>query len=509
MPEETDGPSKPLDICVLPQELFFMILNYLEPPDVIRCRRVCKSWYNVFGNPTNLIPLLKKWYPLAKEVRELREKGILNDLNLKGEEYRYCQRIFDRVTSRYDHLARGEPRSIRKFRLCLDNPDYSSKWFQVPPWESHKSHPNGRVDKIFKQVFWTYEDGLLVYPSEVHRSLVLLDLNTDATFVVPFPISNKVIRRVRLQDKLLVVEWAEPNVFHWLNDDDGVHRHFASSFDIRPEGEGWDITFRNEWKIMFLGHPLSERDRFFSSHNNTHYVVYAWQPNRSLYTGDEDAPIESLFVWDISQPSSYRPSLDPTGREKGDDSGNGPTTVARLGFRDLGFYSVRQRGCPRIMKLDINSEACTVDITENVSMVPGDPSANPQEWDCDLQTISIPFHGHGPCWKRNAGISLPAYRGNSGMQPAPLTTEFPWYRIIYETSDPQAQVSFSVLSQNINVFGLTGFFVTTVIRTPYSCTTMSHEGLPEISYKGMICGNERYVIGESKDNELVVFQFDR
>ncbi|KAL1848642.1 hypothetical protein Plec18170_007952 [Paecilomyces lecythidis] len=361
---ETDATSKQLDICTLPQELFLMILSSLQPPDVIRCRRVCKSWYNVFGNPSNLMPLLKKWYPLAKEVRELREKTIPSHLDLKDEDYYHWQRIFDRVISRYDHLARGQPRSTRVFSLCRD--DNSSKWFRVPPWDSHGSHLSGRVDFIFKQAFWTYEDGLLVYPSSVHRSLVLLDLDTDATFVVPFPINNKVIRRVRIQDKLLVIEWAEPNVFHWLNDDDGVHRHFASSFDIRPSDEGWDITFRNEWKIMFLGHPLSDRDRFFSSHNNTHYAIYAWQPNRSLYTADEDAPIESLFVWDISQPSSYRPSLDPTGRQKEDEAGKGPTTVARFGFRDLGFYSVRQRGCPRILKLDINNEAGTVDITESV-----------------------------------------------------------------------------------------------------------------------------------------------
>lgn len=502
---ETDATSKQLDICTLPQELFLMILSSLQPPDVIRCRRVCKSWYNVFGNPSNLIPLLKKWYPLAKEVRELREKTIPNHLDLQDEDYYHWQRIFDRVISRYDHLARGQPRSTRVFSLCRD--DNSSKWFRVPPWDSHGSHLSGRVDFLFKQAFWTYEDGLLVYPSSMHRSLVLLDLDTDATFAVPFPINNKVIRRVRLQDKLLVIEWAEPNVFHWLNDDDGVHRHFASSFDIRPSDEGWDITFRNEWKIMFLGHPLSDRDRFFSSHNNTHYAIYAWQPNRSLYTADEDAPIESLFVWDISQPSSYRPSLDPTGRQKEDEAGKGPTTVARFGFRDLGFYSVRQRGCPRIVKLDINSEAGTVDITESVCVGPTHHYSNPREWNCKVQAISIPFRGHGPCWKRDAGILLPAYRGNNGMQPAPLTTSLPWCYTISEATDSQANVSFCVQLQDLNGFGSMGFFVR--IQTTQSCTSMTHILSSEISYKGMVCGNERYVIGENCYNELVVYQFDR
>ncbi len=46
------------------------------------------------------------------------------------------------------------------------------------------------------------------------------------------------------------------------------------------------------------------------AHTATHYAVYFWQPNRSLY---QDDPIEQLAVWDISSPSPYRPSEDPTG----------------------------------------------------------------------------------------------------------------------------------------------------------------------------------------------------
>src|SRR5699024_8326598 len=157
----------------------------------------------------------------------------------------------------------------------------------------------------------------------------------------------------------------------WLNDSDGVHRHFASSFDVEEDSTGgWRVIPRNEWKIMFLGHPLSERDRFFSSHSKTHYVIYIWQPNRSLYTADDDAPIESLMVWNISQPSSYRPSLDPTGCLRVPSQDTGPEQVTRLGFRELGFFSVRQRGLPAIQRLEVTDDALAIEITETICTGP-------------------------------------------------------------------------------------------------------------------------------------------
>lgn len=494
-------------ISSLPRELFLMIADYLDSRDIVRCRRVSRSWHDAFGNPSNLTPLLKRWFPLAREVRKLQEEGALDNPYMVSQDDKYWRRIFDQVSARYDHLARGKPRSVQKFKLCEELHIGSRQWFQVQPWESHASHLTERVDFTFAQAFWTYEDGLLVYPSAELRCLMLLDLETDETFVVPFLISGKVIRRIRLQDRLLVIEWAEPQAFHWLNDSDGVHRHFASAFDIKRSPSGWDVVFRNEWKIMFLGHPLSERDRFFSSHNNTYYTIYVWQPNRSLYTADEDAPIESLFVWDISKPSSYRPSMDPTGRWK-DEADEGPSIVARFGFRELGFYSVRQRGCPAIMKLEVNSEAHTVDITENVCTGPLRHDANPLEWTSRVQTTSIPFLGHGPCWRRDAGVVFPPYRGNSGMQTAPFTSDDPWYTGVSEAADEQAQVFFRLQFLD-RCWRWNSMRSVLSIRTPRSSITLSHAESSEIAAKGKICGDERFVIGENQDKELVIFRFDR
>jgi hypothetical protein len=517
---------EPRDIAFLPDELFHIILNYLDPVDVVRCRRVSRFWRAAFGNPRSLIPLLRRGFPRAREVRKLVQDGAFDDPDVVSEKsIRFWRKTFDQVTARYYHLARGKPRSIQKFKLCDEFERESRQFFQVVPWDYHSSHFPEWAEPMYNQAFWTYEDGLAVFPSQEDRSLVLLDLESSETFMVPFILTDKIIRRLRLRERVLVVEWAEPEAFHWLNDSDGVHRHFATSFDLRKVGRrGWDITFRNEWKTMFLGHPLGERDRYFSAHNKNYYTMYTWQPNRSLYTADEDAPIEALSVWDISKPSCYRPSLDPTGRVRdtiGEDD-VGPSIVARFGFRDLGYYSVRQRGSPAIMRLDINSEAKTVDITE-VTYTGSSPVGrrvyfNPLEWSCRVQTTSIPFLGYGPCWRRDVGVVFPPYRGNSCMDIPPLSMtdhNYPWYLGVYEATDEHAQVSFCLrychnkslptAEEAERQFPLR--LAPLTIRTPYSTTTLSELATAQLSAKGKICGDERFVLGENSSRELVVYRF--
>ncbi|KAJ5977677.1 hypothetical protein N7501_001019 [Penicillium viridicatum] len=456
------------DPFLLPGELFWMILAYFEPIELVRFRLVSRAWNEAFSNPAILLPLLKKHFPWTEEVKSL-------GLETSSEDQDQGRRLFDQVVSRYDHLKRGKPRSIQKYRLCDE--EFGSagdrEWYPVRPWESHASHIRLLIDRPFSEALWTFEDGLLVYPSADHQFLVLMDLETDRQFMVPFIIRGKVVRRVRLQKSLLVIEWAEPEAFHWLNDSDGVHRHFASSFDVtRTKDQGWNVVPRNEWKIMFLGHPLSERDRFFSSHTNTHYVIYIWQPNRSLYTADEDAPIESLFVWDISKPSSYRPSLDPTGRLRVNSPDNSPSIVARFGFRDLEFFDIRQRGCPSIQRLEITDDAQSVEITENVYIrrehQPPEPSGTPQPI-----TTSIPLVGNGPHWRRDFEGILPPYRGNSSMQAESMRSDGlmadPWVEVISQVTVLEPDLVFCLHFDPWTWIQDPTTYLT--IRTPHSSVT--------------------------------------
>ncbi|CAI7678253.1 unnamed protein product [Penicillium manginii] len=438
------------DLAFLPRDIFWLVLAYLTPHDLVRCRRVSRSWNDAFGNPAILVPLMKRHFPRTREVNGLHVGPSISTATGTGTgtatDPIEIRSLFDQVASRYDYLERGKPRSVQKHRLCDDfGAAGDREWFQVPPWESHASHVRQFVDRQFSEALWTHDQDLLVFPSAHHQCLVLMDLNNDRQFTVPFTTTGKVVRRVRLQKQLLVVEWAEPKAFHWLNDSDGVHRHFASSFDVKPsvEDDGWEITARNEWKIMFLGHPLSERDRFFSSHCNTHYVIYIWQPNRSLYTADEDAPIESLFVWDISTPSSHRPSLNPATKHEDSEDDKAPAIVARFGFRDLEFFGVRQRGCPSVQRLEITDDGLAVEITENINTwltVPG-PLGLPM-----AVVTSIPMQGCGPHRRQESNLILPAYRGNCSLQTSPITVlaimAECWYGTIAQVIDQQAGVSF-------------------------------------------------------------------
>lgn len=496
------------DLAFLPRDIFWLILGYLAPHDLVRCRRVSRPWNEAFSNPAILAPLMKRHFPWTQEVQDLHDKSIESDDH-------EARRLFDQVTARYHHLERGVPRSIQKYRLCDDfGASGDREWFQVQPWESHASHVREFVDRQFSEALWTHEDGLLVYPSADHQCLVLMDLSNDRHFMVPFIIRGKVVRRVRLQKRLLVVEWAEPKAFHWLNDSDGVHRHFASSFDVAPGPDtGWTIAPRNEWKIMFLGHPLSERDRFFSAHSDKYYVIYIWQPNRSLYTADEDAPIESLFVWDISKESSYRPSYDSASRQTGPEVDQSPNIVARFGFRDLEFFGVRQRGCPSIQRLEVTDDGQSIIITENLNtwLTVSDPLGLP----LTIRT-SIPLQGHGPHWRQESNLILSPYRGNCSLQTSPLSAMALfvecWYGIIAQVTDPKAGLSFCLHFDPVQWFEDRGGKNHKEQPIKLSIQTMDTQVTKDnldFTGRGKISGCENYVLGENRNRELVVYRFDR
>ena len=173
---------------------------------------------------------------------------------------------------------------------------------------------------------------------------------------------------------------------------------------------------RNEWKIHFLGIPLNNRDRFFSTHNSKHYAMYLWQPNRSAW--GEDEPIEALAVWDISSPSPYRPSEDPSGRLKPDTTKSkttttppslGPQVIMRLSFADLDFYEIRQRETPNFDHLALDEGHVYV-IEENHRWMAGDQANYTQPKLHEVKTIGIPFDG-GPRWVSACGVD-----GNDGAE---------------------------------------------------------------------------------------------
>ncbi|KAK3906806.1 hypothetical protein C8A05DRAFT_29353 [Staphylotrichum tortipilum] len=447
------------DLTELPHDLFLVVLWYLPPRACVRCRGVSRAWHAAFTTEHVSLLLLRWNFPRCRELRLAAAAGSISSCspstttattttpadvprNLRAEltatagQPRNWPATFAEVTRRYYHLDRGLPRIVEKLELATNERESEGggdgrsgfSFWSVAPWNRFL-RLNGRTSNFhYPDPVWWYsqEDGVLVYPaaaadpssSSTQNSDAgpggensrqpgngfvyhIVDLATGQLVPVPFDVRSRHIRRVRLAQGVLVLEWAEALPYHQLNDREVVHRHFVTAFDVirKPcagsPGTTWTVEFRSEWKLHFLGLPLNRSDRFFSTHTATHYAVYFWQPNRSLY---QDDPIEQLAVWDISTPSPYRPSEDPRGDKRptpvrtpslppGLWSGRngtavvgtnalagsrpdlqrprrpslaiapaGPRVIRRMAWRELDFYGLRQRATPRLRCLALEGQ---------------------------------------------------------------------------------------------------------------------------------------------------------
>ncbi|KAM7209072.1 hypothetical protein V8F20_000681 [Naviculisporaceae sp. PSN 640] len=457
------------DITELPCDLFLLIIAYLPPRTCIRCRRVSRQWYEAFTSEDISLLLLRWNFPRCREMRLAAAAASLSSLSPKALESldslssnnlavelkcfaaaaHSWSSTFAAVARRYHHLRHAKPRVVDKIELAGlsqnqdgDGPPSVLSFRGVAQWNRYLRLDQNTANFHYDDPSWWYsqEDGVLVYPAAVrindrdesHSEPLLtesetgyiyqvLDLSTGTQVSVPFDVRHKHIRRVRLSQGVLVFEWAEALPYHQLNDREVVHRHFVTAFDVvripselshaspgttSESGDTrwtWTVKLRSEWKLHFLGLPLNRSDRFFSAHTATHYAVYFWQPNRSLY---QDDPIEQLAVWDISSPSNYRPSEDPTGdkhpgasershsipvglwngaqngtngtnsdrtgsssvhsssdgdtkpsssaKAKTKSTPTGPRVIRRMAWRELGFYNLRQRATPQLRNLALD-----------------------------------------------------------------------------------------------------------------------------------------------------------
>jgi hypothetical protein len=406
----------------LPEDVFLIIIQYLTPTQIVLCRRVSKSWQKAFSSPIALRLAIKGFFPFAKEVQNFDVLAQVDGIAAKS--------IFDRVAGRYHNLLMGRPWTIEKHRMRIDpTKKYAQYHYPVAPWERHtldisQDDPPFR----FPPSLWTYEGNHVIYQDDVTGKLMLRNLDLCAGYVVPFKLDGKIIRNIRLRRSILVVEWAEATGSHRLNEEEVVHRHYATFFSVltrsvTPENKlvpkkkfvrsETQITFRNELKIHFFGLPLNRRDRFYSNHDKKHYAVYFWQPNRSMYTGDEEAPIESLAVWDISDPCKYLPSADPAGHTK--PASGGPQHILGLGFRELGYYGVRQRDVPAFTGIELDEGHVYIIETRNVwvrnldTLLPRYQSENSFLW--GARAVGIPLYGLGP-YSMSHCTFLPRSRSN-------------------------------------------------------------------------------------------------
>ncbi|KAK5192995.1 hypothetical protein LTR20_007415 [Exophiala xenobiotica] len=515
----------------LPEDVFLLILSNLAAWDVVNCQRVCRSWRTAFSKDEYIRVVLQS-YARARELRSLPD-GALNfqstpELSLDWQE------ILLVIATRYHNLSKGSARTVARYPMAPL--EQLGDWYSVGQWEYHESQPGGRLyyetaaihlnklgskPYLFRPTMWSYDDGLLVYaPAQCSaenyfpETLALLDLASGKPYPIPFNNRGKIIRNLRLKDRTLIIEWAEKDPFHNLNAMEQVNRHFANCFDVRRSETdmSWEVIWRSEWKMHFLGLPPNYHDRFFSTHNSTHYAVYFWQPNRSMYTGDEELPIESLSVWDISVPSSYQPSMDPSGKSR-PPAKEGPYIVSRFSFTDMEFVGIRQHASVALMSLHLDSATMSLTVRENV-VVPGQGYFDPAERLWCAKTTTFPFVGEGPRLHREWDGSLPPYRGHCSMESADVNESDCWYLPVMDIVDSAAGVRLSLIETCFSGQSVENKLVVRLktcgvdeYEDGVEWATLEDSLTAEVSTMGRIAGDERWLIGQNERMEIVVLHF--
>lgn len=74
----TNVALNPIGLPDLPEDVFLLIIDYLEAWHFARSRKVSKSWRKAFSEPEYLRVKLKK-YPFVREVRNLLANGAVKN----------------------------------------------------------------------------------------------------------------------------------------------------------------------------------------------------------------------------------------------------------------------------------------------------------------------------------------------------------------------------------------------------------------------------------------------
>ncbi|KAH6646466.1 hypothetical protein BKA67DRAFT_664303 [Truncatella angustata] len=525
-------------IINLPNDIFLLVISYLSPEDNIICRRVNRAWQQTFSSEDVALYLLRLHFPRALEMRMTAPFSKRPD----------WVAIFGNVARRYHHLRAAKPHLTEKIKVAREDKG-GQRYHGITPWNRFLHFNEYIATFAHRDPVWCMDNGLLIY-LDTDGCYIAYDLESEARLKVPFETSGKTVRRIRLACRVLIIEWCEREPYHQLNDRETVHRHFATAFDVErcpprssskspklsvvrsiSELSDWTITLRSEWKIHFLGLPLNRQDRFFSAHTATHYALYLWQPNRSPW-GEGD-PLEQLTIWNISFPSQYRPSHDPTGMNK-PDHGLGPQVIQRFTWRDLDFLGLRQRDTPSFREIMLDDQNVYIHEEEHRWLAGPQSSLNPPRHHL-VRCTGIPMTGTGPIWFDEccadgdvhmsfcprAG-SIARLDGDDFMStctkhrpafaPCWRHEEFP-YLTISEMIDSAAGVRI-VARQCFMVEALSVFVMPRISVKEQdedghenSEVRFTDDMWGELMGKGRICGDERFLVGEDMEGMVTIMRF--
>ncbi|KAI1094827.1 hypothetical protein F5B19DRAFT_443565 [Rostrohypoxylon terebratum] len=326
----------------LPHDIFFLICSYLSSQDCVLCRRVSRSWLQAFSNQDISWTFMKLYFPRCLEMRRFAEAQ---------DEKPNWNHVFANVARRYYYLRSATPRLVEKIDI---DPEAENGFFYTDePVRRYLTWNNQSTDFQHPEPTWTMDCGLLIY-AVTTGIFIAYDLETEARIPVPFRYTDDtVIRRIRLACGVLIIEWFEGYAFA-ETELEKPYPYYATAFDVvRKPYQSilssslemqcvWDITFRSEWKNFPPGFSAADNQVFYSAHTSTHYVLYSWIDDPTPRGNDD--PQEELIIWDISKPSSYRASLDPTGinKPRPGSSEEGPVIINKISQETLVFIGLGQ-----------------------------------------------------------------------------------------------------------------------------------------------------------------------
>lgn len=388
-----------MDIADLPRDLFLLVIANLSARAAVLCRRVSRRWHGAFTDGDTGLQLLKWHFPRCREARlafaaaAAADDGIAvsttgygtaghdaagdqtqpspqsgasggSDAAGAGVDTTDWAAVFAGVASRYHHLRTATPRAVDKVRHGATEDGWAGRFLPVGTWDRHLRLNDRTAPFHYPDPGWCYgqEDGLLVYhvyeeggecPACPWR---WLDLETRREGTVPFAQGrDRVVRRVRLADGVLIFEWCQRPAGHHPDRVAEAMQHYVTVYDVMcvtpattdshkndreqklGSGSGtWTITQRTGFHLNLgptrTGHRNS---RFFSTHTNTHYAAYIWQGDYILQDG---YPVETVVIRDIA--------TTPGQQQRG--------LLRTLPWNTLDFYGVRQRSAPRLRCLGMD-----------------------------------------------------------------------------------------------------------------------------------------------------------
>ncbi|KAI1214083.1 uncharacterized protein F4807DRAFT_406564 [Annulohypoxylon truncatum] len=525
-----------LDLTDLPNDVFFLICSYLSPQDCVRCRRVSRLWFRVFASEDTSRSFMRWYFPRCREMRQFAEEP---EPEREADEKPNWSRIFANVARRYFCLRSAKPRSVGKIML-LRSPD---NWLPVDPWFRRLYCDHKIVVFDYFEPSWTVDRGLLVYLDPIPERFIAFDLETRNGVSVPFDTEGKYLRRVRLACDVLIIEWCEDRPCKEQTSDEDFYRHFTTAFDVvrRPYSSTWDITFRSEWQFHPACITITYYHRFFSVHTSTHYALYLWTSEDSEQ--NLLSPREELIIWDISKPSPYRVSLDPSGVNKPvpGSSEQGPVVINKFSHGDLNFLGLLQRNRPRLLEILLDEANVYFHEEDHPWLVGAESNPSPPRHH-QVRCTGFPFSGIGPRWfdeccadgdvsmsfcpragslSRALGNRPPGFSDSKsgtwpGWAPCWRHEEFP-YLTVSHVVDAAAGVR--IVARQCFMMKVLSSFVPPKISVQEERNGGSgiEDQLVEVRFEdamwhrllrsGKIMGDERWVVGDESDRSITIVRF--